>query len=65
MKDCEIIISSYKPPANVSPISPSKSSEGEPKVVFFSPPPLHASYSEPVVLAIVGGSSEQETEPKV
>lgn len=33
--------------------------------LFFSSPPLHASYSEPVVLAIVGGSSEQETEPKV
>ena len=33
-----------------------------PKFFFFSP---YASYSEPVVLAIVGGSSEQEKEPKV
>lgn len=53
-----IIISLYKPPANVSPISPPESPEGEAEV---SP----SSFSQPVVLAFVGGSCEQETEPKV
>lgn len=42
-----IIISVYEPPGNVSPISPSPSSEGELHVLFplFTPPILSPSSS--------------------